>query len=208
MTHLTLAPLFKYWHWSLFTTGTPDSIWSRTTTEWSHSGGSTTTSSSTNTNNGLGRRVHKRDATPPPPDAENTEEAHHHLCSDALEALQKSDPTLSLKPCRHGEACYGRYSRCPFLHTLPDTLAVFRRDDLLALYREGRIKPMTGDQPPKRWVVREASEFQCHNTAQCGDAKAEYSLRLQHDTGTALRHPVCRVFCAHCRKTRSLPVYV
>lgn len=203
---LTLHPLPQRWHltpprpeakddrqqWysSLFTTAATDTIWSYRADEWTtppqqHCGHESAAASSSSSG----------DEAP----------AESYLSSEALEQLIQQEH-LALRVCKHGEACYGRYSRCPFLHTLRDILALFNHSALLALYRDGAIKDT--EPRPQRWHTRDADEFACHNTPECRQARSDYALRLKHDTSELLKYPVCRIFCTHCRKTRSLPIYV
>ncbi len=140
------------------------------------------------------------------PAPRNTPSPVNYLRYDALEQLEAADETLRLHVCKHGERCYNRHRHCRALHTLDDILEAFRRPELLALYKSGGIKK-TACAPPRVWETRPSEQFQCTHTVHCVLTPQEYTLRLMHDSGNLLKYPVCRVFCAHCRRTRSIPVY-
>lgn len=127
---------------------------------------------------------------------------------DALLALEEQDASLSLTLCRYAAQC--RSQHCHRLHTLDQILAVFARPELLALYREARINISTtgDDAAPTTWQLCAPEKFYCHRTPQCAlHSSYEYRLRLTQETSAALRYPVCRVFCNHCRATRFVPIY-
>lgn len=183
------------WYQSLFTTARPNTIWAYSDDDWDTL---------------LSHRYHscKRkaidEATEPAEEATTTPQYMEQAALDSLIRVAG----LSLRICKYGEKCYGRFTRCPHLHTLPDILALFRRSDVVALYRDGTLLQDTNEARPQQWETRSTSDFVCHNTTQCTQSPAIYSLRLKHDTCDYLKYPACRAFCSHCRKTRTLPVYV